>query len=188
MENLIIKASEGTSDLFPGEKLECYEINGKDLVSREGLDKIVERLPKSSIEEIVLALLLASERTYFTIEDLVEDLSAENSYYYEPEYLSIEDCIADFYKDQADSMQEKKEAIEELFIDTFYGCWGAEGLGDDDLGDGNPNPWGCPWYWDGDFKLDFKNPQKQAKEFFEKHLSEIRRLVEETRSLAEEED
>lgn len=105
MNKVTIKKTEDTRDIFPGETLHFYEINDKHIVFAEDLDKIVARLPKSTIEEIVLALLAASERTYFTFEDLIKDLSARNSLYYQPRYWTIEECMNDLYEDQADDLK-----------------------------------------------------------------------------------
>lgn len=67
----------------------------------------------------------------------------------------------------ATSLNEKER---EEFAEEFYTV--ADSRLDDAV-DGNPSPWGCPWYFGFTVKLNGQTIKEMANNFYQEHENEI---------------
>lgn len=62
---------------------------------------------------------------------------------------------------------------QEVFVEAFYQLCPV-----DDVVDGNPNPWGCPWHYSEDTIFEGTSIEDMAKEYYEEVESEIKDCLE----------
>ena len=80
---------------------------------------------------------------------------------------------------------ELNEKEREQFTSEFYSAWGREWDDEDDTS--SPTPWGCPWYFGAVVELRGDTVKEMALHWFAETKTEIRGLLDEEKSIREEE-